>query len=39
MLTNRLLDLLQMDDYTSSDALLIEDLEKILAGILHYALK
>ena len=36
-LTNRILDLLQMDDYTPSDELLIEDLEEILKGILDYA--
>ena len=29
-LTNRILDLLRMDDYTPSDELLIEDLEEIL---------
>ncbi|MBR2048615.1 MAG: UDP-glucose--hexose-1-phosphate uridylyltransferase [Oscillospiraceae bacterium] len=36
-LTNRILDLLKMDDYTPSDELLIEDLEEILKGILDYA--
>ena len=36
-LTNRLLDLLRMDDYTPSDELLIEELEEILKGILDYA--
>ena len=36
-LTNRILDLLRMDDYTPSDELLIEDLEEILKGILDYA--
>ena len=35
--TNRLLDLLHMDDYTPSQELLSEDLEEILAGILDYA--
>lgn len=30
VVTNRLLDLLKMDDYTPSDELLIEDLEEIL---------
>ena len=33
VLTNRLLDLLRLDDYTPSDELLSEDLEEILAGI------
>ena len=37
VLTNRLLDLLRLDDYTPSDELLIEDLEEILKGILDYA--
>ena len=37
--TNRLLDLLRLDDYTPSDELLIEDLEEILAGILDYAVE
>ena len=37
VLTNRLLDLLRMDDYAPSDALLSEDLEEILAGVLDYA--
>ena len=37
VLTNRLLDILRLDDYTPSDAPLIEDLEQILAGILDYA--
>ena len=36
-LTNRVLDLLKMDDYTPSDELLIKDLESILKGILDYA--
>ena len=37
VLTNRILDLLRMDEYTPSDELLIEDLEEILKGILDYA--
>ena len=37
--TNRLLDLLRLDDYTPSDELLIEDLEVILKGILDYAVE
>ena len=37
--TNRILDLLRMDDYTPSDELLIDDLEEILAGILAYAVE
>ena len=37
VLTNRLLDLLRLDDYTPSDEPQSEDLEKILAGILDYA--
>ena len=37
VLTNRLLDLLRMDDYTPSDEPQSEDLEEILAGILEYA--
>ena len=36
-LTNRVLDLLKIDDYAPSDELLIEDLEEILKGILDYA--
>ena len=36
-LTNCVLDLLKIDDYTPSDELLIEDLEEILKGILDYA--
>ena len=35
--TNRILDLLRLDDYTPSDELLIDDLEEILKGILDYA--
>ena len=31
--TNRILDLLRLDDYTPADELLTEDLETILAGI------
>ena len=37
VLTNRLLDLLHLEDYTPSDELLSEDLEEILSGILDYA--
>ena len=37
VLTNRLLDLLRLDDYTSSEEPQSEDLEEILAGILDYA--
>ena len=37
VLTNRLLDLLRMDDYVPSDEPQSEDLEEILAGILDYA--
>ena len=37
--TNRILDLLRLDDYTPSDELLIEDLEEILDGILAYAVE
>ena len=39
VITNRILDLLRMDDYTPSDELLIEDLEEILKGILSYAVE
>ena len=39
VLTNRLLDLLCLDDYTPSEELLSEDLEEILAGILDYAVE
>ena len=39
VVTNRILDLLQMDDYTPSDELLTEDLEEILKGILDYAVE
>ena len=37
--TNRILDLLRLDDYTPSDELLIDDLEEILKGILDYAVE
>ena len=37
VLVNRILDLLKIDDYTPSEELLSEDLEKILKGILDYA--
>ena len=37
VLTNRLLDLLRMDNYEPSDEPQTEDLEEILAGILDYA--
>ena len=37
VLTNRLLDLLRMDDYVPSDEPQSENLEEILAGILDYA--
>ncbi len=39
VLTNRLLDLLRLEDYAPSDELLIEDLEEILAGILDYVVQ
>ena len=39
VLTNRILDLLRMDDYTPSDEPQSEDLEEILAGILDYAVE
>ena len=39
VLTNCLLDLLRLDDYTPSDELQTEDLEEILAGILDYAVE
>ena len=39
VLTNRLLDLLQKDDYEPSNETQTEDLEEILAGILDYAVK
>ena len=37
VLTNRLLDLLRLDDYAPSEEPQSEDLEEILAGILDYA--
>ncbi len=37
VLTNRLLDLLRLDDYTPSEEPFSEDLEEILGGILDYA--
>ena len=37
VLTNRLLDLLRLDDYAPSDEPQSEDLEEILAGMLDYA--
>ena len=39
VLTNRLLDLLRLDDYTPSEEPQSEDLEEILAGILEYAVE
>ena len=39
VLTNRLLDLLRLDDYTPFEELQSENLEEILAGILDYAVK
>jgi len=39
VLTNRLLDLLRLDDYVSTDEPQSEDLEEILAGILDYAVE
>ena len=39
VLTNRLLDLLRLDDYAPSDEPLSEDLEEILAGILDFAVE
>ena len=39
VLTNRLLDILRKDDYEPSDEPQSEDLEEILAGILHYAVE
>ena len=39
VLTNRLLDLLRLDDYSPSQEPLSEDLEEILAGILDYAVE
>ena len=37
--TNRILDLLRLDDYAPSEELLTEDLEEILGGILDYAVE
>ncbi len=39
VLVNRLLDLLQKEDYVPSEETMSEDLEEILAGILEYAVK
>ena len=39
VLTNRLLDLLRLDNYEPSDEPQTEDLEEILAGILDYAVE
>ncbi len=39
VLTNKLLDLLHMEDYTPSSEPQTEDLEEILAGILSYAVE
>ncbi len=39
VLTNRLLDLLRLDDYIPSDEPQSEELEEILAGILDYAVE
>ena len=39
VLTNRLLDLLRLDDYAPSDEPQSEDLEEILSGILDYAVE
>ena len=39
VLTNRLLDLLRLDDYTPSEEPLTEDLEEILAGLLDHAVE
>jgi len=39
VLTNRLLDLLRLDDYALSDEPQPDDLEEILAGILDYAVE
>ena len=39
VLTNRLMDLLRLDDYTPSEEPLTEDLEEILAGLLNYAIE
>ena len=39
VLTNRILDLLRLDDYTPSEEPQSEDLEEILGGILDYAVE
>ena len=39
VLTNRLLDILHLDDYTPSEEVQSEDLEEILGGILDYAVE
>ena len=39
VLTNRLLDLLRLDDYTPSDEPQSEDLEEILSGLLDNAVE
>ena len=39
VLTNRLLDLLHLEDYTPSDEPQPDDLEEILSGILNYAVE
>ena len=39
VLTNRLLDLLRLDDYAPSEEPLTEDLEEILSGMLEYAVE
>ena len=39
VLTNRLLDLLRLDDYAPSEEPLTEDLEEILAGMLDHAVE
>ena len=39
VLTNRLLDLLRLDDYEPSDEPQSEDLEEILSGMLNYAVE
>ena len=39
VLTNRLLDLLRLDDYIPSEEPLTEDLEEILAGLLDHAVE
>ena len=39
VLTNRLLDILRIDDYIPSEEVQSEDLEEILGGILDYAVE